>query len=187
MRPMRLCFCLGKQLEKTFNDSQWTKIAWMQPLFSCSLNLEHEVFEVLNETFAPSIRNKVCYRRIKHQICFKACSKINIKIQKEKWAHQAHQTRTHHTTPIKCNRSNVLIERDKPYLRERGLNSFKPGTLWTFKTQGGRYAPKLSPFFLNSWREWLAKKWDYNQVLAIVFKLRPLFGASVTCFPRYKC
>ena len=153
MLPMRLCFCLGKQLEKTFNDSQWTKIAWMQPLFSCSLNLEHEVFEVLNETFAPSIQNKVCYRHIKHQMCFKACSKINIKIQKEKWAHQAHQTRTHHTTPIKCNRSNVLIERDKHYLRERCLNSFKPGTLWTFETQGGRSAPKLSPFFLNSWRE----------------------------------
>ena len=84
MRPMRLCFCLGKQLEKTFNDSQWTKIAWMQPLFSCSLNLEHEVFEVLNETFAPSIRNKLCYRRIKHHMCFKSLLKNKHKDTKGK-------------------------------------------------------------------------------------------------------
>ena len=160
MRPMRLCFCLGKQFEKTFKDSQWTKFAWIQPLFSCSRNLEHEVFEVLNETFASSIRSKVCYWRIKHQMCFKACSKINIKIQKEKWAHQAHQTQTHHTHKIQ--RINGLIERDKPYLRERGLNHIKPGTLWTFKTQGGRSAPKLFPFFLNSLKEGVVQKWAHN-------------------------
>ena len=39
----------------------------------------------------------------------------------------------------------------------------------------GPFNASFSPFFLSSWREWLAQKWALNWVLAKIFNLRPTF------------
>ena len=36
------------------------------------------------------------------------------------------------------------------------------GLVGPYNTRRGRSAPKLFPFLLNSWGEWLAQKWTYN-------------------------
>ena len=48
-------------------------------------------------------------------------------------------------------------------------NPINPAYFEPVKTPGGRSAPKLFPFFLNSWMEWLAQKWAHNLVSALYY------------------